>query len=94
MFLKPGKQNIFVYHGPKNVYYSGHVIFCREETIPGYAKEMKAGRKKREYNHNLGVFATWKPDDSKTIEECLEHDQMYWKVGRFLKDDLLEEQLV
>jgi hypothetical protein len=73
MFLKPGKQNIFVFHGDRT-YYSGHLVFCREEAIPGFAKEMKAGRKKREYNHALSVFATWKPASAETIEKCLEHD--------------------
>ena len=74
MFLKPGKQNIFVFHGKNKCYFSKHLTFCRESAIPGYAKEMKTGKKTREYNHNTSVFATWKPDTSALIEKALEHD--------------------
>jgi len=42
----------------------------------------------RKFHKQGSVFARWKADTKRTQELCLDHDLEFWKVRRFLKDDV------
>jgi hypothetical protein len=43
------------------------------------------GKKQRKFKHDQSIFKTWKPDNSQTLESCLQHDFQFCKFSRFVK---------
>ena len=95
LFLPPGKHSILISQKDRfepekscHLVLQNLIVEPREEPIRHFCKIAK--NKKIElpvFNKEKSVFKDWKEDDKKTYDKSLlEHDFLFWKVNRFIKE--------
>jgi hypothetical protein len=42
--------------------------------------------KKKEFIREITIFADYRIDDDRVLDQCFQHDRKYWKLDRLLKD--------
>lgn len=59
----------------------------RIEPVKPFSKKLvnKEAQVKK-FEKEISVFKDWKEDNEKIYKQCIEHDQMYWKLHKFIKD--------
>ena len=55
------------------------------KTIPREITQNKH-RDKKVFRHEMSVFKPWKPDNKRSIEECVRCDMENWKIYRICKN--------
>ena len=83
MFLKPGRNNFFVFYQGKS-YYSRHLVDIRKEEIPPFIKQLKKSGEPISFNLKTSVFRKREFDDDATIKAALKHDQKSWKLFKIV----------
>lgn len=99
-FMRPGRQSYVIVqeNGLANQAepvalpddgYSYYLHKCivenRTEDVPPYVKPMKVGKKERKFNYAKSIWADWKRDTSKGLDDALEADLKFCKLTRFVK---------
>jgi len=85
MMLAPGRQSIFITTVDGARYYQRVVVDIRSEQLPTCVRDLRKNKIERVFNRANSVFAPWREDNLKTVQECLDHDFSFWKI-KFIKD--------
>lgn len=51
-----------------------------------YAKQLRISKHADEFIKEASVFADWREDTPKIIQDCIRHDMKYWKTKRLVND--------
>ena len=71
---------------PKYYYYSS-VSDIRAEDIHHFVKSSQHTTHMRVFNKDDSVFAPWKEDSNQSLNQAVEADVLYWKIGKVIKDE-------
>lgn len=83
--MQPGRQYYLIQHEhDKNELYRVVSEF-RDEDIVGYTKENRRVRAKI-FRRPESVFAKWMEDSAEVVDKCIQHDNQYWKLSKFIKE--------
>lgn len=63
------------------------VANIREEEVPLIDEGLLQTTRKKEFVREITIFADYRVDDERLMDQCYLHDSKYWKLDRVVKDD-------